>query len=114
MIDIIIVTHGEYGKAMLASSELIMGEQENLQAISCTRKGSEILILTDMRSGSPFNVTASLMKDHTFEHLTGINLPILLEILCSRTQMELKMMIAHIMSEGMKTLIHVNEMLKED
>ena len=121
MIDIIIVTHGEYGKAMLASSELIMGEQENvqafgfylgesvehlrdsiLQAISCTRKGS------------PFNVTASLMKDHTFEHLTGINLPILLEILCSRTQMELKMMIAHIMSEGMKTLIHVNEMLKED
>ena len=24
MIDIIIVTHGEYGKAMLASSELIM------------------------------------------------------------------------------------------
>jgi len=67
-----------------------------------------------MRSGSPFNVTASLMKDHTFEHLTGINLPILLEILCSRTQMELKMMIAHIMSEGMKTLIHVNEMLKED
>ena len=103
MIDIIIVTHGEYGKAMLASSELIMGEQEN-----------EILILTDMRSGSPFNVTASLMKDHTFEHLTGINLPILLEILCSRTQMELKMMIAHIMSEGMKTLIHVNEMLKED
>jgi len=70
MIDIIIVTHGEYGKAMLASSELIMGEQENvqafgfylgesvehlrdsiLQAISCTRKGSEILILTDMRSG---------------------------------------------------------------
>ena len=133
MIDIIIVTHGEYGKAMLASSELIMGEQENvqafgfylgesvehlrdsiLQAISCTRKGSEILILTDMRSGSPFNVTASLMKDHTIEHLTGINLPNLLEILCSRTQMELKMMIAHIMSEGMKTLIHVNEMLKED
>ena len=32
MIDIIIVTHGEYGKAMLASSELIMGEQENVQA----------------------------------------------------------------------------------
>ena len=112
MIDIIIVTHGEYGKAMLASSELIMGEQENVQAFGFYL--GEILILTDMRSGSPFNVTASLMKDHTFEHLTGINLPILLEILCSRTQMELKMMIAHIMSEGMKTLIHVNEMLKED
>ena len=126
MIDIIIVTHGEYGKAMLASSELIMGEQENVQAFGfylgesvehlrdSILQGSEILILTDMRSGSPFNVTASLMKDHTFEHLTGINLPILLEILCSRTQMELKMMIAHIMSEEMKTLIHVNEMLKED
>lgn len=133
MIDIIIVTHGEYGKAMLASSELIMGVQENvqafgfylgesveqlkeliLQAISHTRKGSEILILTDMRSGSPFNVTASLMKDYVFEHLTGINLPILLEILCSRTQMDVKTMIAHVMSEEMKTLIHVNEMLKED
>ena len=36
------------------------------------------------------------------------------EILCSRMQMELKPMIAHVMSEGMKTLIHVNEMLKED
>lgn len=132
MIDIIIVTHGNYGKELLATSELITGEQENIQtlgftlgesvddlkeaitnAIRHTRDNCELLILTDMRSGSPFNVTCSLMQDYKFEHITGINLPLFLEILCSREFMCLKSIKQIIMSDDMKTLFDVNELLKE-
>ena len=133
MIDIIIVTHGNYGKELVATSELIAGEQEHIQtigfclgenvddlrkaikkAIAKTRKQCELLILTDMKSGSPFNVTCSLMQDYEFDHITGINLPLFLEILCSRDSMDLKMIKQTIMSDGMKTLFDVNELLKEE
>ncbi|HOO28184.1 MAG TPA: PTS sugar transporter subunit IIA, partial [Lachnospiraceae bacterium] len=103
MVEVILVSHGTYARALLESSELIMGEQEcvypfgfslgenvedlrsrieeKIVEIKKAHPEHEIMVLTDMKSGSPFNAAAFLMQSHSFIHIAGINLPIFLEIL---------------------------------
>lgn len=134
MVDVIVVSHGNYAKALVESSELIMGEQERVHAfgfmlgenvdelrariekkmkdIKKKYPEDELLILTDLKSGSPFNAVALLMQNHTFIHIAGVNLPIFLEIMGTRefqTADELRDMV---MSIGKDTIVDVNKLLE--
>lgn len=135
MIEVIVVSHGSYARALVESSELIMGELEGVYSFGFTlgenvdelrerienkineikaeKPEAEILILTDMKSGSPFNATARLMQQYDFTHVAGVNLPIFLEIMGTRdfqTMAELKNMI---FTTGLKTIVDVNKMMEE-
>lgn len=78
---------------------MIAGEQEDLEAfglepeesvdtlrekiresIEQTSEGEEVLILTDLFYGSPFNTVISLMSEYDLYHVTGINLPLMMEV----------------------------------
>ncbi len=134
MVDVIIVSHGNYAKALVESSELIMGEQERVHAIGfmlgenvdelrariekkiedLKKKYPEdgLLILTDIKSGSPFNAVTFLMQNHRFIHITGVNLPIFIEIIGTRefqTAEELREMV---MSIGKDTIVDVNKLME--
>lgn len=135
MIDVIVVSHGNYARALVESSELIIGEQKHIHAfgfflgenieelrekinkkivdIEKEFPDHEILILTDMKSGSPFHAVAQLMQNHIFIHIAGINLPIFLEIIGTRefqTAEELRKMV---MSIGKDTIVDVNKLVEE-
>ena len=43
-------------------------------------KGKDVVILTDIQLGTPFNVAMRIMKDYSVYHITGINLPLLLHL----------------------------------
>lgn len=109
LIGILIVTHGEFGKELLKSSELILGKQENVlclglnegddvlklkdkvkKSIEKLDDGEGVLVLTDMFGGSPSNVTAANLRELDFKYLTGVNLPMLIESLTSRQNCSLK------------------------
>ena len=134
MVEVIVVSHGSYAKALVESSELIMGKlehvyafgftlgenveelrekvEEKIQSIQGENPEAEILILTDMKSGSPFNAVARLMEHYRFGHAAGINLPIFLEIMGTRefqTMEELKEMIFTI---GRETIVDVNKLME--
>lgn len=134
MIEIILVSHGTFSKALLESSELIMGEQEHVSTfgfflgenvdelrnkiehkimqVKEETPESEILVLTDMKSGSPFNATARLMEHYDFYHIAGINLPIFLEIMGTRdfsTAAELCEMAVTI---GKDTIVDVKKLME--
>ena len=110
MFKIILFTHGGLAAGMLDTSRLIMGEQEELESYSveegcnteelkervkssikesCER-GEEVLVLTDLMFGTPFNITVQLQDECHFSHITGANLPILLEALNRRADSDLK------------------------
>lgn len=100
---VIVVSHGSYAKGLVDTAQMIAGEQENLEAFglepedsidtlrekirTCmeqTSCGEEILVLTDLFYGSPFNVVISLMSEYDIYHVTGINLPLMMEVVMGR------------------------------
>ncbi len=135
MIEVIVVSHGSYARALVESSELIMGELEGvysfgftlgenvdglrerienkLQEINADSPEAEILILTDMKSGSPFNATARLMEQYDFTHVAGVNLPIFLEIMGTRDFQTVAQIREMIFTTGIGTIVDVNKMMEE-
>lgn len=103
MINILIVTHEDVGKSLLKSTELIVGKQSGIEALSLERGDEihdlrkkiqdilnnltgedEILILTDLFGGSPCNAVISNSDKYHFKCLAGVNLPMILEAVLLR------------------------------
>ncbi len=98
MIHIVIVAHGNLGKSLIASAEMIAGELEDISTVSLlpnenldtfgqklddhldTFGDREILVLIDLFGGTPCNVAARAMQRPNLESVTGVNLPMLLEV----------------------------------
>jgi PTS system mannose-specific IIA component len=104
MIGVVIITHGSLAGALLSTSELIMGKQEQVAAVAFesgeavvdlqarivhaiqeVNKKQGILLLVDLLGGSPYNAAAMLALQQTgIELVTGVNLPMLFEVLPAR------------------------------
>jgi PTS system mannose-specific IIA component len=102
---IIIVTHVDYGSALLRAAEFITGPVQDCtciqvdssleveetvsrlkEAVDRLNNGKGVLVLTDMFGGTPTNLSLSLLGSRAdVEVLTGVNLPMLLRVLANRT-----------------------------
>jgi mannose PTS system EIIA component len=104
-VGVVVVTHTDYGERLLKAAECILGPQEHCRSVSVdmaypvdaslaalktaikeTDQGGGVLILTDMFGGTPTNLSLSLLGSGRLEVLTGVNLPMLIKILGSRTK----------------------------
>ena len=100
---VIVVSHGSYARGLVDTVQMIAGKQEDLEAFGLEPEESvdtlkekirqsieqasqeeEILILTDIFYGSPFNTVISLMPEYDLYHVTGINLPLMMEVIMGR------------------------------
>ena len=100
---VIVVSHGSYARGLVDTVQMIAGKQEDLEAFGLKPEESvdtlkekirqsieqasqeeEILILTDIFYGSPFNTVISLMPEYDLYHVTGINLPLMMEVIMGR------------------------------
>jgi len=126
MFKIIVFSHGDLAKSLKETAELISGSNELvefygvplgcdtgavLNQVSASIKESEIckidvLVLTDLFSGTPFNLLMTLIDDHKFNHITGVNLPMLLEAILLQNQPELSMesVVSAIVSKGREAI----------
>ncbi len=105
MVGVVIVAHGKLAQAFKESLELIMGDQENFEAVSIEAQnkvdfareelrkaiervdqGEGVLILTDMFGGTPTNISLTFLEDKKIEVLTGVNLPMLLKLINLRME----------------------------
>ncbi len=99
MVGMLIVTHGDLGKELLKTAEMIKGSLKGVQALSVDQqrgveeisreiaaaikkldRGKGVLILTDLFGGTPSNISLSFLKEGKVEVLTGVNLPMLLKM----------------------------------
>jgi PTS system mannose-specific IIA component len=98
---VLVITHGEFGIELVKSAEMIMGPQENVEALALrpgnsvddlrneanaildknNEKGLETIVLVDLLGGSPSNVALSLLAKNDLTILTGVSMPMLIELL---------------------------------
>lgn len=94
---LMIGTHGNFGKELIKSAEMIIGDMKNV--IFCPLESTmslkdyigsvenklinyntNIIAMTDILGGTPSNTFLLLGKKYKFPVLTGINLPMLIDI----------------------------------
>lgn len=130
-IGIIIAAHGNFGAAILRAAESLMGPQEDCVSISvdvahdageavrrltdAARRldcGSGVIALTDMFGGTPTNLALSLMGQHNIEVVTGVNLPMLMKVIETRSALPLKELAARAGEAGKNGIVVAGEMLR--
>ena len=130
MVSFLIVSHGGLAEGLIDAAEMIMGEQEGLVGIGLqpeegpeqlkdkmkkevknSDEGDGVLVLVDLYGGTPGNSAAYLLEmDNKIEVLTGINLPIMLELLNLRNFQSLEELVKSAKSlsgKGFKVLSEV-------
>ena len=127
---IIVVSHADYGSAILRTAEFILGPLSDCTSISVDvgqevpetvrrlkdaaerlDKGAGVIVLTDMFGGTPTNLALSLLSSLNVEVVTGVNLPMLLKVFSSRTLPLAEL--AEVASEaGVKGIVVPGAMLK--
>ena len=129
-IGVVVVTHVNYGQSLIHAAEAILGAQEGVAAVSVdisqevdhilsnirqaveqTDRGRGVLILTDMFGGTPTNLSLSLLGAGHLEVITGINLPMLLKVLSSRTR-KLEELSVDAKSAGCQGIVVAGEVLR--
>ena len=131
---VIVVSHGDLARGLVGSAQMLAGEQENLLAFGLypkedrevleekirgelenTPPNEEVLILSDIFHGSPFNVCVRLSEHYAFRHVTGINLPMLIEVLMDRLGgKRAEEICSHILEDAPSTIKDVNKLLSEE
>lgn len=132
---ILMISHGDLAKAMLGSAQMIVGEQEDIQAFGLYPEddivglkttieeavkemggGEDIICFTDLFNGSPFNAVVNLMGTYPIYHITGMNLPMILEALMTRLNGEVtrEALAEKLMAQAPDTFIDVNRFLVEN
>lgn len=104
MVGIIAISHGTYAEALINSVEMIYGKLEKIVAVRLEKAESieslnkkiemkikelnvdEILILADLFGGTPYNASCLWIENPKINVITGINMPMLLEILPLRNE----------------------------
>jgi len=132
VIGIIIVTHGRLAEGLVDSAEMILGPLPNIATIGLDEKmtpdnlssrvknhlsnlmsAEGVLILTDLRGATPFNVAASLAERSDVSVITGVNLPLLLEALTQRNNKDLKSLSTYVVQKGQEGILDVEELIKQ-
>ena len=100
MIGGLIVTHGRLAIELLNAAEAIVGDIQNVAAVSIgwhddvaiassmvekaiqrVDTGSGVLVLTDMFGGTPTNIASTFLDEGVIEVVTGVNLPMLIKLI---------------------------------
>ncbi|MCI4645975.1 MAG: PTS sugar transporter subunit IIA [Hyphomonadaceae bacterium] len=99
MIGIVVVSHGNLSRELVAAAQHVVGAQKRFRAISIEAEddiearreeiretavacddGSGVIILTDMFGGTPSNLAISVMSEGKVEVIAGVNLPMLIKL----------------------------------
>ena len=127
MIGVLIVTHGEIGRALLDSASQILGEAQRQSAtLSVWRQddpddlvlrarelleridaGDGVLVLTDIFGATPGNAVSRLLHDGRVEGVSGVSLPMLLRVLTARNG-SLSSAVQRALSGGAEGVLHMN------
>ncbi len=101
-IRIVLASHGKLAEGMLNTVQMLLGKQENITAYclmpeedvsgfaeklaaEAKQYGEEnVVFMTELLHGSPFNCTVSLTREMNVYHVSGINLAMLMGAIMER------------------------------
>jgi PTS system mannose-specific IIA component len=131
MIGIVVGAHGDFADGIKSAVTLIAGPQEQFEtvalregdsidglkeqlqaAINRTDTGMGSLLFVDMLGASPSNAAAYLVTDRV-EIVTGVNLPMILEILAVRGDMALPEVADMAINAGKESIQSLSAMMRQ-
>jgi len=131
LIGIIVVAHGEISNGLIETSKMIVGRAENItsvdlvegegpeslreklqKAIESLDSGEGVMILLDLYGGTPSNVSALLARELNIEVVSGVNLPMLLEVIMKRKTQSLRELRQVAMNAGREGIRSINEIVE--
>jgi len=132
VLKIILITHGTFSQGILNSLEMILVKQEKFLTISILENcelesiktglvaeleksnadGEDVLFLSDVFFGTPFNLITPLMENYRFYHITGVNLPLLMEIVSNREAADIPAMLKEALPLGKEAMIDCVDFFK--
>lgn len=130
-IRIVLASHGEQSKGMLNTVQMLLGPQENIVAYclypeqpvtalteqlekEIEQYGAEnILFMTELKQGSPFNAVVSLTRNHDLYHITGINMACLMTAVMERDDEDItvEQLCATILEDNQNSMLDVRKLL---
>ena len=132
MVGILLVTHGDFAEGIKNSTELIVGKLEKFTALGLYQgdsiddfnkkvlnyvieldDGNGVLVFSDLYCATPFNSTVvnnTELKGHNYRSISGVNLPMLIEALTCRDNMNLEELSEYVMDIGKNG---IKELFKE-
>ena len=105
MVNVVIISHGEFCEGLLSSLKMIAGDTFGVKAVplilgeapesyrekladtlsSYSEKEQGFLILSDIAGGTPFQSAAYLSKEFKIGLVSGMNMPMLLSLTLGKT-----------------------------
>jgi len=132
-VGIVIATHGKLSEGLISAAELICGPQNGvrtlklelgdnpealdekfLEAVKAAEAGSGVLILLDLLGGTPSNRCAFLIsRSSNIEAVSGVNLPMLLEVLLNREYCDLQKLTKIAEEKAREGIVNIRKKLEE-
>lgn len=131
MVSIVLVSHNDIGKAMLAATKKIIPECKNisevsiesdsppeaskakiLEAVKAIDNGTGIILLADMFGGTPSNMCLPFLSKGKVEVISGFNLPMLIKLASFAEQKNLQETTKFIKTYGQKNIVIASEVLE--
>ena len=132
MVGLVLVSHGTMAEGMIDAARMIIGDIEGIVPVSLkemdsvedlmgrievalaeVNKGDGALILVDVFGASPFNASARLaMNRNDVEVISGMNLPMLLELGVQREGQDLKEVTQIALEAGSTSMRTLSQTLK--
>lgn len=133
MIGLLVVTHGVLSKSFLETAQMFVSDVDGVEFVcftdgqgvedlkeSVSRKLQEmdhfesVLSFVDIPGGSPARVMGELLvQNPKLELITGVNLPILVEAIFSRTTMARKALVDHLITSSRESIMDVGSLLRD-
>jgi len=129
MINVVVVTHGDFGEALIRAAEMIVGPQENVRAVALLPEespdgfgdkldaaladvdGQDTLLLIDLFGGTPCNVSSRQVLRANTEVITGMNMAMVIEALTSRDSTPLCELAVRVTEAGQKAVVNLKPLL---
>lgn len=127
---ILIITHGQFGKELLNSCEMVLGKMDNVYCFSLLmgmppeqlienvaavldKAPANSIIFTDIYAGTPSNVAAVFAKKNKYPVICGLNLPMLIEAEMSRSETEGDEWAKRIIDAGNESIKNISRIINE-
>src|SRR5262245_26370688 len=131
MIGVVVVTHGQLAVELLNAAEMIVGDlpqftavsigwhedvndarEDIAQAIERVRGQEGVLLLTDMFGGTPSNLGMTFLEKDRLEVITGVNLPVLIQLAGLRTAPDLLAVAKEMREDGRNAIWVASDFLR--
>lgn len=134
MVNILVVTHGEFGAYLIEAAESIVGRQgRGVRAVSISARLSVaeirerirravrelsgedgLLLLTDMPGGTPGNLSFPLIKDlPRVEMVSGVNLYMLVAAFGHRERLGLAELLERAIADAQRSIRDMRRLFRE-